>query len=133
VQQLNTRYMTTTTAMAGYTARPPYTKPRSKSDFTNIVQQAYDKPSLYCPFEKDSGHSSWNPKSWSRRRWLVIGLIIVFALVVAVVLAIEIGRANRYPEYSSLDYRLAQTYSGSNLFDNFNYFSGYDPAQGFVQ
>ncbi|RMZ92432.1 hypothetical protein DV736_g342, partial [Chaetothyriales sp. CBS 134916] len=40
--------------------------------------------------------------------------------------------ANRYPDYSQLNYSLAETYQGETFFDSFNYFYGYDPAQGFV-
>ena len=109
--------------MADSTTRPTHTKRQSKSDFTNIVQQAYEKPPPY-PFEK-SARSPFNPKSWSRRRWLIISLIAVVTLVIVIVIAVEISRANRYPNYSRLAYRLAQTYSGETFFDNFNYFSGY--------
>ena len=111
--------------------RPAHTRRQSKSDFTNIVQQAYDKPPAYHSFEKE--RSSWNPKTWSCRRWLVIALILVVALIIIIVVAIKIKEASRYPNYSSLKYKLTQTYHGADFFSDFNYFSGYDPAQGFVQ
>ena len=134
--------------MAGSTSIPTHTRQQSKSGFANIVQQAYEKPPAFSPFEK-SARSPLNPKSWSLRRWLIISLIAIATLVIVIVITVEIIHANRYPDYSKLKYRLAQTYSGESFFDDFNYFSGYarqcsmvavfltslryDPAQGFVQ
>jgi hypothetical protein len=120
------------TNMTDQTAPPTHIKRPSKSDFTNIVQQAYDKSPTHYSCEKPE-RSSLNPNTWSRRRWLVISLLAVAVLTIIIVLAVEITHANRYPNYSPLNYKLAQTYTGPSFFDNFNYFSGYDPAQGFVQ
>lgn len=41
-------------------------------------------------------------------------------------------KLNSYPDYSALNYTLQDTYSGTNFFDNFDYFTGYDPTSGFV-
>ncbi|ORY04943.1 concanavalin A-like lectin/glucanase domain-containing protein [Clohesyomyces aquaticus] len=41
-------------------------------------------------------------------------------------------RANAYPNYSKLNYKLEDTYSGPDFFSNFDYFTGYDPSHGFV-
>ena len=83
--------------------------------------------------KEDESPSKRNPKSWSRRCWLIVAVppLIVFIIVIAV--AVAVSWDNRYPDYSKLNYNLVDTYSGTSFFDNFNYFTGYDPAQGFVQ
>ncbi|KAG2026384.1 hypothetical protein GB937_001894 [Aspergillus fischeri] len=75
----------------------------------------------------------WNPHGWSLRAKLIAGAVIVVALIAAIVGAVEGTRANRYPDYSRLDYRLLDTYSGPTFLDKFNYFSDKDPTNGFVQ
>ena len=105
---------------------------QSRSDFTSIVQRAYEKPDP-SPSFTESGHSSLDPRSWRRRTWLIIALVTVVAVVIGIAIAVVIIRANRYPNYSSLNYHLTQVFHGEDFFSNFNYFSGYDPAQGFVQ
>jgi len=42
------------------------------------------------------------------------------------------ARRNRYPSYTKLTYSIQDTYSGTSFFDNFDYFTGYDPSSGFV-
>lgn len=78
-------------------------------------------------------HSKWDPRGWSLKKklFLAAGVIVV---IVAVVVGSVLGvRANRYPNYSKLDYTLQDTYSGSDFFNNFEYFTDADPANGFVQ
>jgi hypothetical protein len=75
----------------------------------------------------------WNPHGWSLRAKLIAGAVLVVVLIGAIVGAVEGTRANRYPEYSRLDYRLLDTYSGPTFLDKFNYFSDKDPTNGFVQ
>lgn len=52
--------------------------------------------------------------------------------MVIIVAAVLGTRANRYPDYNRLNYQLKDNYSGVNFFDQFDYFTGYDPSQGFV-
>ena len=78
-------------------------------------------------------YSKWDPRGWSLKNkiFLATGIVVV---IVAVIVGSVLGvRANRYPNYSKLDYRLVDTFSGSSFFDNFEYFTGTDPANGFVQ
>ena len=78
-------------------------------------------------------HSKWDPRGWSLKKklFLAAGIIVV---IVAVVVGSVLGvRANRYPNYSQLDYTLKDTFSGTDFFDNFEYFTDADPANGFVQ
>ncbi|CAK7202103.1 hypothetical protein SEUCBS139899_004823 [Sporothrix eucalyptigena] len=78
----------------------------------------------------------YNPATWSKKVWalLVLGVAIVIAIVVpvAVVVSRNNAEANKYPDYTQLNYTLKDTYSGESFFDNFNYFNTYDPADGFV-
>ncbi|KAJ2970491.1 hypothetical protein NUW58_g9679 [Xylaria curta] len=74
----------------------------------------------------------WKPKYWRKRTWAIVGVIVAIIIVIVVVVPVKVAEANRYPNYSKLNYALADEYSGSTFFDKFNYFVGYDPAQGFV-
>ena len=77
--------------------------------------------------------SRWDPKNWTRamKLCMIVGgvALVIFIIVVAVVES----RNNRYPAYARLSYKLQDTYEGSSFFDNFDYFTGYDPSSGFVQ
>jgi hypothetical protein len=64
---------------------------------------------------------------------VALAVLLLIVLVIVIVVAVVVSRDNRYPDYSKLNYNLVDTYSGTSFFDNFNYFTGYDPAQGFVQ
>ncbi|KAL7625149.1 hypothetical protein AAE478_004364 [Parahypoxylon ruwenzoriense] len=74
----------------------------------------------------------WNPRYWRKRTWAIFAAILVIIIIVAVVTPVEVAKANRYPNYTKLDYTLADEYTGTTFFDKFDYFVGYDPAQGFV-
>jgi hypothetical protein len=84
-------------------------------------------------FSPEAAKSCWNPHSWSLRAKLIAGAVIIVAIIGAIVGAVEGTRANRYPDYSRLDYRLLDTYSGPTFLDKFIYFSDKDPTNGFVQ
>ncbi|KAL9089823.1 MAG: hypothetical protein Q9165_005617 [Trypethelium subeluteriae] len=74
----------------------------------------------------------WHPRNWSRRTIILAVIGTVFLLIAIIVGAVEGVKANRYPDYSPINYKLQDTYSGTDFFSNFDYFNGYDPAQGFV-
>lgn len=79
-----------------------------------------------------AGYSAWDPRGWSLVKKAAVGagaVVVIVAIVVGAVLGV---RANRYPSYTSLDYSLVDTYSGSDFFDNF-YYATSDPSGGFVQ
>ena len=65
---------------------------------------------------------------------MIIGAIVAaIIIIVAVVVGAVLGtRKNAYPDYTPLSYTLQDTYHGTDFFDNFDYFTGYDPSQGFV-
>lgn len=78
----------------------------------------------------------WKPTTWTKKVWALviagITAVVVIVIVVAVVVTRNNANANKYPDYSQLNYTLKETYSPESFFDNFNYFTGYDPASGFV-
>ncbi|MCJ1475749.1 hypothetical protein MMC13_004413 [Lambiella insularis] len=79
--------------------------------------------------------SRWNPSRWNRWtkiRALAGFIVCVVVLIVIVVVAVVETRKNAYPNYSQLSYQLQDTYEGTLFFDNFDYFTGYDPSSGFV-
>lgn len=84
------------------------------------------------PLEKAHGGSRWAPRNWRKRTWAGIGVTVILLIVVIVVAAVVGTRNNAYPSYSALNYTLVDDYSGTRFFENFDYFTGYDPAQGFV-
>lgn len=80
-----------------------------------------------------AGAAWYDPRGWSKRTILVV-LGVVAAVIIAVVVgAVEGTKKNRYPNYSKLNYRLVEDYSGPTFFDKFEYFSQEDPTHGFVQ
>ncbi|XDG02035.1 hypothetical protein ABKA04_001650 [Annulohypoxylon sp. FPYF3050] len=74
----------------------------------------------------------WNPKSWRKRTWAIVAAIVAVIIVIVIVVPVEVVKANRYPDYSFINYTLSDTYNGTTFFDKFDYFEGYDPAAGFV-
>ena len=76
--------------------------------------------------------SKWAPRNWSR--WTIIGVIAASVLVLAAIIigAVLVSKSTSYPDYTTLSYTLQDTYSGTDFFDQFDYFTGYDPSSGFV-
>ncbi|CAI6096387.1 unnamed protein product [Clonostachys chloroleuca] len=74
----------------------------------------------------------WNPRYWTKRIWIGVVTALVIIIVIAVAVGVTQAKKNAYPNYSQLSYSLKETYSGTSFFDNFNYFTGYDPTHGFV-
>jgi hypothetical protein len=76
----------------------------------------------------------YNPKSWSRKVWIIVVVIavIVIAIVIAVPVVVTKTSKNSYPDYTEVAYALSETYEGEAFFDTFDYFTGYDPTGGFI-
>ncbi|KAG6021679.1 hypothetical protein E4U41_002429 [Claviceps citrina] len=75
----------------------------------------------------------WNPRYWTRKIWIGFVAIVIIIIIVIVAVAVSLGKKNSsYPDYPPLTYNLQDTYAGETFFDQFNYMTGYDPAQGFV-
>lgn len=87
------------------------------------------------PYEKYEIHgrgSRWNPKHWSRGVRIAVA-VAVFLVILLIILGSVLGaKANAYPDYSALKFRLEDTFHGVDFFDNFDFFTGYDPASCFV-
>lgn len=79
------------------------------------------------------GRSWYDPRGWSLRKRLIVAACIVVVIIAVIVGAVEGVKANAYPNYSSLNYTLVNTMSGSSFFDNFEYYTAADPTNGFVQ
>ncbi|EAW14886.1 glycoside hydrolase family 16 protein [Aspergillus clavatus NRRL 1] len=111
-----------------------YPHPEDKDRLYDLHGSAVPAP--YGTKGSSSPHRTlpwYNPRGWSLRRKLIAGGIIVVVLIAAIVGAVEGTRATRYPDYTRLDYKLADTYAGTDFLDKFNYFSDEDPTNGFVQ
>ncbi|KAK3308164.1 glycoside hydrolase family 16 protein [Chaetomium strumarium] len=98
------------------------------------------KVTAYEARESHISRSEWDPRSWSRRIWLILVTIIIIIVVAIVATVVGVratrnsgnGKDDRYPNYTRLNYTLVDTYSGTSFFDKFDYFNTYDPAGGFV-
>ncbi|KAF7539837.1 hypothetical protein G7Z17_g12340 [Cylindrodendrum hubeiense] len=80
----------------------------------------------------DTSMPWWNPRYWGKRAWfgVVAAILIIVAVIIGVV--VTMTKKNAYPNYTTLSYSLVDTYSGDTFFDQFNYFTGYDPTNGLV-
>ncbi|KAK5993586.1 putative glycosidase C21B10.07 [Cladobotryum mycophilum] len=76
--------------------------------------------------------SRWNPRNWGKKIWAIVVAVAVIIIIIIVVVAVTSSRKKHYPDYSQVNYNLVETYEGEGFFDKFNYFTGYDPAGGFV-
>ncbi|KAI0852360.1 glycoside hydrolase family 16 protein [Daldinia vernicosa] len=99
--------------------------------YYSTERQDYPRRNMYNKYNK-SALPWWNPRSWRKRTWAIVVVALIIIIIVAVVTPVEVAKANRYPNYTKLNYALVDEYSGTSFFDKFNYFTGYDPAQGFV-
>jgi hypothetical protein len=102
----------------------------------NDLQHAGPPPdpgTKYTPQPLGPALAWYNPRGWSLRTKLIAGVVAVAIVVAVIVGAVEGTKANRYPDYTKLNYKLVDTYSGSSFFDRFNYYHDEDPTDGFVQ
>lgn len=62
-------------------------------------------------------------QSWSKKTWIIIGAAAAAVLIIVIVVPVEVAKENAYPDYTAINYTLTDTYSGSDFFDNFDYFT----------
>jgi hypothetical protein len=88
------------------------------------------------PSYKTDREDALAPHWWDMRHWskkiLVFAGVGLAVLIAAVVVIVVVEKMNTYPNYSRLSYSLVDDFSGTSFFDNFDYFTGYDPSSGFV-
>lgn len=84
------------------------------------------------PYQGQDNYAWWKPNYWGWKQWAIAAISFIVILIAIVVGAVLGVRANQYPNYSKLTYSIKDTYSGTTFFDKFDYFYGYDPAEGFV-
>ncbi|KAK7967382.1 endo-1-3(4)-beta-glucanase [Apiospora aurea] len=93
---------------------------------------SYDNQELPPRTNNMSRYVGVQPWYKRKRTWVIGAVVLIVAIIVAVVAGVLVSKANRYPDYTKLNYSLQDTYSGETFFDQFDYFTGFDPAQGFV-
>lgn len=75
-------------------------------------------------------------------------MIVIIIIIIVVAAVVSSNKNNKYPDYTKLNYKIADTCAyihyegrelllicvddGESFFDNFDYFTGYDPASGLV-
>lgn len=59
----------------------------------------------------------------SKKTWMIIGGVAVAVVVIVIVVPVEVAKENAYPDYTALNYTLADTYSGESFFDYFDYYT----------
>ncbi|PYH39671.1 glycoside hydrolase family 16 protein [Aspergillus neoniger CBS 115656] len=106
---------------------PPYTATASAPAAAGAAETAQK-----ATVAKGAGGPWYDPRSWSvLTKSLVAGGLVV--IIVALVVGIYEGtKPSSYPDYSALSYKLADTYSGSSFFDEFEYYTATDTTDGFV-
>lgn len=73
----------------------------------------------------------YNPQGWSLRKKLIASATAIVIILAAILIPVE-NIKNQYPNYTPLNYTLADEYSGPTFFDQFTYFTDEDPTKGFV-
>ena len=100
----------------------------------NDFQHAGPPPDAkYTPPPAGPAQPWYNPRGWSLHTKLIAGVVGVAVVVAVIVGAVEGTKANRYPDYTPLNYQLVDTYSGTSFLDRFDYYHDEDPTKGFVQ
>lgn len=88
---------------------------RRKHPYTENIGMAGESSNMGPPPEykvdRDDtlNPSPWDMRQWSWKKWvaLIVGVVIVIVMVIIVV--VEVTKKNKYPDYSTLTYTLADT------------------------
>ena len=51
----------------------------------------------------------WNPRYWSRKVWIIVGIVLVVIIVIIIAVAVTVSKNNAYPNYTELSYTLKDT------------------------
>lgn len=109
-------------------------RPGDSTTKLNAHETIQMQPPLHNDYEKNHSRSSawYSVQTWSKRKiGIVAGVVVALLIIIIVVSVIEV-RKNRYPDYTALSYTMVDNIYGTTFFDSFDYFTGYDPTQGFV-
>ncbi len=49
----------------------------------------------------------WKPKYWRKKTWAIVAPIVIVILIIIIVVPVKVAEANRYPDYTRLDYSLS--------------------------
>lgn len=82
----------------------------SNINMTDNYGQPMGPPPEYKVDRDDTLYHPWyNVKYWGKKAWLIVGAIIVAIVVIIIIVAVVETKANRYPDYTKLDYTLSET------------------------
>ncbi|KAI9676425.1 MAG: hypothetical protein M1817_000582 [Caeruleum heppii] len=116
-------------------SRPPFRQldDRYQGEYADDVRLTSGPPPSQHPYASmGRPRSKLNPVTWGTKTCIAVAVGFVVLLIIVIVGAVVGVRNNRYPDYSPLRYSLQDTYGGPEFFDDFDYFTGYDPTGGFV-
>ncbi|EPE33256.1 Concanavalin A-like lectins/glucanase [Glarea lozoyensis ATCC 20868] len=102
------------------------------SSATEIMKNQFVEGTGEFERQDGVGRKWYDVKGWGKKVWIGVAAAVVILIIVIVVPVVVTNKKNKYPDYSRLSYSVSETYSGENFFDNFDYFTGYDPSSGFV-
>jgi hypothetical protein len=67
-------------------------------------------PPEYKVDRDDSLAPKWYEwRYWSKKIWMMIGVGIAIVIAIVIVVAVMVSKKDRYPDYSKLNYSLAET------------------------
>jgi hypothetical protein len=89
---------------------------RRKNVASDQIQLADDysrpmgSPPGYKVDRDDTLNSPWyDVREWGKKIWIAVGAIVVLVIIIVVIIAVEVTKKNKYPDYSKLNYSLAET------------------------
>ncbi|PWY80522.1 hypothetical protein BO70DRAFT_337301 [Aspergillus heteromorphus CBS 117.55] len=104
-----------------------------KLEMDDDLQRVPGPEQVATPQRQVASYAWYNPRGWPLRTRLIVAAVIIVVVIGVVVGAVEGTKKAPYPDYLKLNYKLVDTYSGSSFFNRFDYYSGEDPTDGFVQ
>ena len=71
---------------------------------------------------EDSYYHPWyNFKYWGKKAWAGALAVVVLVIVIIIIIAVEVTKKNAYPDYTKLNYSLAETCYSSVHSSSINY------------
>ncbi|KAJ5089040.1 hypothetical protein N7532_007724 [Penicillium argentinense] len=129
------RYSTATSRIPRLGSSPRTPRPPKISVIPEVTGAAMSPEPKPAEGDENEGifpYAWYDPRGWSMRKKLLVALGLAIFITVVIVGPYYGVKLSRYPDYTRLDYRLVDSYEGTSFFEQFNYFSGEDPTNGFV-